>query len=570
MPQPPYALLRASINSGAVQTGGLVVAGSATVQLSADPAGAADVSRYRYEIYDYPIGFAQPTGWSTDSNGVYFYAGGSTPPVFTVLSAATFGKYMLRLTIGDHAAPLTIEQLELLVDEKTSVEVVAISGLHDTGLGETMQWGGLKQWLYHIKLNWRILDAFINAGGGGGGGGVTVHGALTGLAADDHVQYLLVNGTRAMSAALAMGNHKITGLATPTASTDAATKGYVDGLTVSGVIRADGTVPFAANQSLAGFKLTSVGTPTLSGDAATKAYVDATIQPTGVVAFTADQSMGGFKLTSLGAPTIGTDAVNKAYADAIASGMTRVRLATAAALPTNTRTGDVLTASSNGTLTVDGTAVALNDVLLVKNEVTGANNGFYAVTATGGASAPFVLTRTATPINSGMPASITIGTANGGKLAVLKTDGVIAVNTTSLDFQIASGANGAAGADGAPGADGDNGTDGADAFNVIPGTTLTGGTQTIAPGITGMKFTLPAASMSANAVLTLTGGTGLVVGDVVFIEVFDLSAFTYTMRNGGAAPADMRTKLASPGAKRIYSYQWDGADFFPCNSVAVL
>lgn len=42
-------------------------------------------------------------------------------------------------------------------------------------------------------------------GGGGGGGGVTDHGQLTGLADDDHVQYLLANGTRAVTGGFAVG-----------------------------------------------------------------------------------------------------------------------------------------------------------------------------------------------------------------------------------------------------------------------------------------------------------------------------------------------------------------------------
>lgn len=48
------------------------------------------------------------------------------------------------------------------------------------------------------------------AGGSTGGGGVSDHGALTGLTDDDHLQYLLVDGTRAMSGALDMGAQNIT------------------------------------------------------------------------------------------------------------------------------------------------------------------------------------------------------------------------------------------------------------------------------------------------------------------------------------------------------------------------
>jgi hypothetical protein len=43
---------------------------------------------------------------------------------------------------------------------------------------------------------------------------------------------------------------------------------------VAGAIRADGTAPFTGNQSLGGFKLTNVATPVASGDAARKDSAD--------------------------------------------------------------------------------------------------------------------------------------------------------------------------------------------------------------------------------------------------------------------------------------------------------
>lgn len=46
--------------------------------------------------------------------------------------------------------------------------------------------------------------------------------------------YVLLNGTAAMTGNLQMGNNKITGLATPTANTDAATKAYVDSVAGGG------------------------------------------------------------------------------------------------------------------------------------------------------------------------------------------------------------------------------------------------------------------------------------------------------------------------------------------------
>jgi len=64
-----------------------------------------------------------------------------------------------------------------------------------------------------------ILTAWDSMGGGGGGGGVTDHGNLSGLGDDDHLQYLLVSGTRAMSGNLQLGTNAITGVTTITENT---------------------------------------------------------------------------------------------------------------------------------------------------------------------------------------------------------------------------------------------------------------------------------------------------------------------------------------------------------------
>lgn len=68
-----------------------------------------------------------------------------------------------------------------------------------------------------------IIDArpVRSSGAGGGSGGVSVHSALAGLSADDHTQYLLVSGSRALTGDLSFGAHNITNV------------GTVDGVTVS-------------------------------------------------------------------------------------------------------------------------------------------------------------------------------------------------------------------------------------------------------------------------------------------------------------------------------------------------
>ena len=62
-------------------------------------------------------------------------------------------------------------------------------------------------------------------------------------------------------------------------TTDRIGSGQVtDSLIASTFVKANGTVAFSANQSMGGFRLTTLADPTASTDAATKAYVDGLIQ----------------------------------------------------------------------------------------------------------------------------------------------------------------------------------------------------------------------------------------------------------------------------------------------------
>lgn len=169
---------------------------------------------------------------------------------------------------------------------------------------------------------------------------------------------------------------------------------------------------------------------------------EAVIQADGGQAFTATQSMGGFVLSNLGAPSADNDAARKADVDAAKRGLDvkdSVKLATNAALPSNTGSAGVLTASANGVLTVDGIATVLNDRILVKNEATGSNNGIYYVSTEGTAGVAYVLTRAtdadvSAEVTSGMYTFADQGTANADTSWVLTTNDPITLNTTALTF----------------------------------------------------------------------------------------------------------------------------------------
>jgi hypothetical protein len=119
-----------------------------------------------------------------------------------------------------------------------------------------------------------------------------------------------------------------------------------------------------------------------------------------------------------------------------------VKAATAAALPANTRSGNVLTANANGAFAaVDGATVNVGEYFIAQNEGGGAshvNNGVYSLTTAGDGSNPWTATR-ATYFNEsgeliqGTRFTVQSGTTYGGKERKLATSGAT-INVTALEF----------------------------------------------------------------------------------------------------------------------------------------
>ena len=115
--------------------------------------------------------------------------------------------------------------------------------------------------------NWQELltptDSVLSVDGQTGA--VSLSGTYATIASDN-AKLPLAGGT--MSGAIAMGTNKITGLGTPTASTDAATKGYIDTAVVApsnltGPITSVGNVTSIASQTGTGTKFVVDTSPTL-------------------------------------------------------------------------------------------------------------------------------------------------------------------------------------------------------------------------------------------------------------------------------------------------------------------
>jgi hypothetical protein len=164
----------------------------------------------------------------------------------------------------------------------------------------------------------------------------------------------------------------------------------------------------------------------------------------------------GGSITGMPNPTVSTDVATKAYVDANASGLFLLApstLATAAVLPNSPTydngtlgVGATLTAGSNTTLTVDGTAAPLNTVVLVKNQASTFQNGIYTVTQAGSGSVPWILTRAtyfdqAAEMQAGSYTFVTNGSANANSSYALQTD-VAVVGTDPLVWVLFSAASG--------------------------------------------------------------------------------------------------------------------------------
>jgi hypothetical protein len=240
-----------------------------------------------------------------------------------------------------------------------------------------------------------------------------------------------------------------------TAGTLAVARGGTGAATLTGYLKGNGTSAFTGSATIPNTDITGLGTMSTQNESSV-AITGGTVNGTTIGATTPAAgtftSVGMTSGTITTAPSSGNDIVNKTYADSIAAGINfhqSCRLATTAALPSCTYNngssgvGATLTATANGALSVDSTAVAATNRILVKNEVNQAYNGVYVVTQTGSAGAPFILTRATDfdtagsgvdQIDAGDFFLITAGSTLANTSWVQQTPLPITVGTTGIVF----------------------------------------------------------------------------------------------------------------------------------------
>jgi hypothetical protein len=177
---------------------------------------------------------------------------------------------------------------------------------------------------------------------------------------------------------LAAGTYKITGLGTPSANTDAATKSYVDTAVANVVASAPAALDtlnelataLGNDASFSTTVATSIGTKVAkAGDSMTGAL-----------------SMGTNKITSLGTPSASTDAVNKTYVDTLFGSTTSAATsATSAAASASSASTSASSAATSATSAANSAASAVTSATSAATSATSSASSYSSVIGLTGA-----------------------------------------------------------------------------------------------------------------------------------------------------------------------------------------
>jgi hypothetical protein len=166
-------------------------------------------------------------------------------------------------------------------------------------------------------------------------------------------------------------------------------------------------------------------------------------------------SVSSAVITDVGYPNADSDAATKSYVDNMTTAALHIHTPVVLATPGSTGRTDTynngtagvsatLTATANGTLTIDSTVAQATQRVLIKDCTNQVGNGVYVVTTVGDGSTAYVMTRAADAdtygeqgadsLDEGSYFFVTGGTSQEGAAFVCNTPGVIVFGSTNITF----------------------------------------------------------------------------------------------------------------------------------------
>jgi len=401
-----------------------------------------------------------------------------------------------------------------VLDAETSGSVDSNDALHTNLIGTTMtpQASSPGNNTFWVETGSPTTPYFTDSSGAdidlsGGGGGVTDHGALTGLSDDDHTQYLLVDGTRAMTGDLNMGSNAIISV------------GNVDGRDVS----SDGAMLDSHIANVANPHTTTLELALAAGETMGSNNIIMNMAGSTIRSATADELAASDALTL---------SIQGGNGPAIGSGDGGdINILSGLSGPGGGESGDIIILTAAGSTKAGnieiGTA-SLGDIT-----ISAGNDGDISIHTDDGAS----------PGNISINGGNHSGSGNGGGINFIAGAGGASVGNSGGPIGILSGT----GYNGAP-----------ISILAAAGTTGSGGNVTVAAGggpVTSGTLELragdtPGGSSGEGATITMVGAVGTTGGslDLLAGNGTTSNGGDVTITGGGATTADGGRVFITPGA----------------------